>query len=93
MNDPEDIEILAAAEHESWSGWMRWMLKEIKEDIGESWVRPGMKDALNLLMSHQGIACFRRWKRQAETPYAGLSEKEKESDRIEARKKLKVYRP
>ena len=31
-----------------------------------------------------------RWKRQIKTPYSELSDKEKESDRIEAKKVLKI---
>lgn len=89
MSDPVDIEILAAAEHESWSGWTKWMIEELE------------KDALRLSGSPHGgghlllitLPCIQRWKRQMETPYADLSEKEKESDRKVAREKLKVYRP
>ena len=40
-----------------------------------------------------GLPSVKRYLRQAATPYAELSEEEKESDRIEARKRLKLYRP
>jgi hypothetical protein len=37
--------------------------------------------------------CMQRWHRQMQTSYENLSEKEQESDRIEARKRLKITRP
>lgn len=39
-----------------------------------------------------GEAYLDRWRRQIATPYGSLSEEEKESDRIEARKALRVVR-
>lgn len=84
-----DIEALAALEHESWSGWTRWMLGKLREEIaagamGDEELDPERFDAL---------ACVQRWTRQMETPYVDLHEKEKESDREEVLKKLPTYQP
>ena len=79
------LEKLAALEHESWSGWTKWMLSQIEHEaavIGDDfYVR-------DLVMQ---LPCFKRWTRQMSTPYSELSEKEKESDRVEVRKKLEIY--
>jgi hypothetical protein len=63
-----------------------WMLDQIRKELK---VYPGQIRSCDL----SELACIRRWRRQMATPYGELSEKEKESDRIEVRKKLKVYRP
>jgi hypothetical protein len=96
MSDQNNIEALAAVEHESWSGWWIYQRDRQRRELAEferSYnatrfaTRTGLVDAFDSLDSTQ------RWNRQAATPYAELPEKEKESDRIEARKKLKVYQP
>lgn len=85
LEEPEDIEDLAEAEHNSWSDWMRWMLASIVSDLQEV-------DSVNKYLVFD-LPCMQRWMRQMKTPYVSLTEKEKESDRIEARKKLRIYRP
>lgn len=64
-------EELAKIQHEIWAHWMAWQFKcgEFKDD--GSFVIPPEK--------------VKRWSRQASTPYAELSEQEKESDRIVVR--------
>lgn len=58
-------EKLAAIEHERWADWQKWCHQVIREN------GPNLQTE-NVLM---------RWDRQIETPYAELSEKEKQSDR------------
>jgi hypothetical protein len=90
MTDPHDIEALAAAEHKSWSGWMLYMLQRIEREMLErAETDAELVDAFDRL---NDLACVKRWVRQMNTPYADLPEKEKESDRKEAREKLEVYR-
>jgi hypothetical protein len=76
LDSPALLESMAALEHERWSGWERYREKCAAE------VRRGTDPE-----SHEA-----RWRRQRDTPYAGLSEREKESDRVEARKSLAVVR-
>lgn len=85
MEDPIDIEQLAAEEHRSWSNWTRWMLGEINSELGGRNV-----DARALF---EGLPCVKRWKRQMGTLYVDLSKQEKESDRKVVREKLPLYRP
>lgn len=69
QNTPEDKqqirEKLAAIEHERWADWQKWCHKVIRQND------PNLQTE-NVLM---------RWDKQIETPYADLSEKEKQSDR------------
>lgn len=46
---------------------------------------------LDCLKSPDREAHIARWERQIQTPYANLSEAEKESDRKEARRMVKVF--
>jgi hypothetical protein len=65
----ELCERLASLEHERWSRWMRYMFECGVLNPDGSWTMPAEKVA--------------RWHRQMSTPYADLTEQEKESDRIE----------
>jgi hypothetical protein len=66
------IETLAAVEHERWSHWQRYMHGKCVRQPDGSLVIPA--------------DLVRRWQEQIDTPYAGLSEKEKESDREQVRR-------
>ena len=69
-------ELLAAHAHSMWSGWMQYMFS--KSTIN--------KDGTMTIP----IWAMSRWTRQADTNYADLPEKEKESDRKEADGILKI---
>lgn len=66
-------EQMADLEHERWSKWQKYM---------HSKILPSEHDAIMQI----GTEFIERWERQIATPYSELSEKEKESDRIEVRK-------
>jgi hypothetical protein len=72
----ELIEILADIEHERWSKWMRYMFECGTFNEGGTWTMPADK--------------VERWHRQVGTPYAELSDREKESDRDEVRTTLQA---
>ena len=108
MTDSKDMEVLAAVEHESWAGWTKWMLDELTKELAEcsrlkcKWCG-GARNCVGFCLDCEGrmvrphitldsLPCVQRWRRQMNTPYVSLSEKEKESDRKVVRKKLKVYR-
>lgn len=67
-------ERLAALAHEQWAGWMRYLFSRCEGPM-PTWESDG------LLMP---IEWVKRWERQMNTPYADLSEAEKDSDRKEA---------
>jgi hypothetical protein len=71
-----DLETVAAISHERWAGWTRYMLAKTSEHVTEK------GETVALIPSW----FVDRWKRQMDQPYADLSEGEKESDRVEARK-------
>ncbi len=74
----EVIEDLADLEHDSWVRWMEHLFSVSEENEDGSMTIP--KDKVE------------RWKRQLETDYEDLSNKEKESDRKEVRKFIKVIK-
>ncbi len=76
MDDPGIIEELAALAHEQWAGWMRYLFSHGEEGLDGTFTIP--RDNVD------------RWQRQIRTDYTDLSEKEKESDRREARKVLQI---
>ena len=63
----EALEILANVQHEIWSHWMKYLFSVSSQNISGSVTIPA-----NLVA---------RWTRQMNTPYAELSEKEKESEK------------
>lgn len=69
MTDKELIERLADKEHASWARWMEYLFSKCEPLPDGSLVIP--------------FPYVVRWRRQAETPYVGLSELEKQSDRNE----------
>src|SRR5947209_2303620 len=66
------IETLAAVEHERWSHWQRHLHEKSARQ----------SDGSLLIPAH----LVQQWENQIATPYSQLSEKEKESDREQARK-------
>ena len=71
------VEELAALEHASWARWMSYLFSQCIQDTNNQ----------GLIIPWELV---RRWDRQAATPYEGLTEKEKESDRKEVRLILPV---
>lgn len=69
MTQEELIEQLADKEHASWANWMLYLFSKCEINPDGSVTIPS------------GLA--ERWQRQAETDYADLSEREKQSDRDE----------
>jgi len=72
------LEALSAAEHERWSHWQRYLHAQCTTTEDGSLVIPA-----NLV---------ERWTQQMSTPYEELSDKEKESDREQAREYLDLIR-
>jgi hypothetical protein len=72
----ELTEKLAGIEHERWSHWQRYVHGKCERKPDGSLVIPSELVA--------------QWERQIETPYANLSESEKESDRDQVRRYLAI---
>lgn len=73
------LEAMAAVEHERWSGWEKYRETRLAE--GRTCDYEGLEDP------------EQRWRRLRETPYDSMTDREKESDRFEARKTLAVMLP
>lgn len=63
-------EKLAAYAHKTWTGWIRYMIANSRMNKDGSMTIPPR--------------LVERWQRQMMTDYEGLSEAEKQSDRVEA---------
>lgn len=70
-------ESLAAYAHEAWAGWMEYLFSRSQKSADGSVTIPPDLVA--------------RWERQMATTYADLPEGEKESDRAEAIKIMRVF--
>ncbi len=68
------IDRLAAVEHERWAHWQQYVHDQCQPTDDGSLVIPA--------------ELVERWSRQIETPYAELSEDERESDREQVRRYL-----
>lgn len=76
-------EQLSALAHEAWSDWMLYLFDKCtmkRHANGMEWEGATIPGSL-----------VERWMRQMHTPYAELSESEKESDRAEADKVLACF--
>lgn len=74
-------EMIAAECHDQWTGWMDYLFSKTNtclsaEDTDQGELIP------------QGFV--QRWRQQCLTPYSKLSEQEKNSDRVEADKIIKL---
>lgn len=83
--DPDElVERLAKHCHDQqWSGWMAYMLPQIKPFIHMT----------DMNRCPEGFEAIARWNRQMTTEYENLAEWEKESDRREARAILATIFP
>lgn len=74
--DSELIEELAFIEHERWSHWQRYMHEKASRNADGSLTIPADLVA--------------RWERLISTPYAQLTDEERESDREQVRRYLPI---
>ena len=72
-------ELLAEFAHKQWSGWMKYLFSKC--------VNPIEPDTGTVIVPKWAVE---RWVRQMNSSYNELTEKEKESDRDEASKILKI---
>lgn len=80
MTEQELIEQLAEKEHASWARWMEYLFSTCSNSVS----KPG-----DLVIPAKHV---RHWMRQIETPYAALSEHEKQMDRDEVAHILPIIR-
>lgn len=76
LESAQTVERLAAIEHERWAHWQQYVHDQCERQDDGSLMVPAELAA--------------RWQAQIETPYAGLSEREKDSDRGQVRRYLPV---
>jgi hypothetical protein len=76
LESVQTVEQLAAIEHERWAHWQQYVHDQCERQDDGSLVIPAELAA--------------RWQVQIETPYAELTEREKDSDREQVRRYLPV---
>ncbi|PWR15093.1 hypothetical protein DKT69_12805 [Micromonospora sicca] len=74
LKGEQTVERLAAIEHERWAHWQRYVHEQCESQEDGSLVIPA--------------ELAERWETQIETPYAELSEQEKDSDREQVHRYL-----
>ena len=72
------LEKLADYAHKAWSGWMKYMFEKSVKNIDGTITIPKW--------------AVERWSRQANTEYINLMKSEKESDKDEARRMIKIMK-
>lgn len=85
------IEELSAEVHETWRHWMRYLFSQgtiMNCDFMK--VMMTINEVQETSDFHLPRDKYNRWTRQMNTPYAELSEEEKESDREFARKYIRI---
>jgi hypothetical protein len=75
--DKEAREKVANQCHDQWSLWMKHLFSAGKYMSDGTWIMPA--------------GYVERWRRQMRTTYSNLSEKEKDSDRVQADKFLMLF--
>lgn len=80
--EDEFIEKGADLEHDRWSKWQEYMHSKVYDS----------SESLNPHLKVIPTESYNHWERQIKTKYSDLSEKEKESDRIEVRKYLPLIK-
>ena len=76
LRDPALVEQLAAAEHERWSDWQRYVFTQCLQAPDGSLIVPA-----DLVL---------KWSRQMNSPFAALTEAEKDSDRAQVERYLPI---
>lgn len=76
LHHPGLLDLLAGIEHERWAHWQRYVHEQCERRPDGSLVIPS--------------ELVDRWEHQIATPYAELSEAEKESDKEQVRRYLPV---
>ena len=86
MNDKKELlrELLAEAQHEIWSHWVRYLFSKCDNGVPRSL---SYIDDDSLIIPGELV---RRWVRQIKKPYFALTPKEREFDRDQADKVLLV---
>lgn len=80
--EEEFVEKGAEIEHTRWANWQRYLHSKCKKILGP--------DNLPIVIE-MPVDLYEQWERQINTPYAKLSEQEKESDRREVRTYLPLF--
>ena len=73
--EKEIRELVAEVSHEIWSHWMKYLFSRCEDDD------------LGIVIMHEDA---RHWDRQRKMPYEELTEREKDSDREQADKIIKI---
>jgi len=87
MNKRNKIrEKLASVIHDIWASWMKYLFSQC---VVDDWTLPKTSGYEGRwIIPHDQVV---KWHRQIETPYSELSEREKDSDREQADKILKIF--
>jgi hypothetical protein len=86
------IERLAAHMHDIWSNWFKHQheIEPLANEYAEMDGYENMEAPIEMAQAYNDVT---RWKKQAGKPYDGLSEEDKEKDRVIAREILALLEP